>query len=365
MRFRYLVFLLFAVMVWLAGCNNQPLASQQASSIPATSHPTVSSSFLTEEAKYNVSHKAEPFTPTPHPLPSPTSAAAVVATTQGTNLQVVEGESGYPGSPRYQVAFAPQVWSLVDSRLQHQTIDDCALQLHTIAGEESGSVQRSKAHLGGYLWEVRNFLDAGVISYYTSTDKGEAFLFMMTYPKKMASDTNNPCQAAGEVVLNTFKLLSLPRYDATYYSFAYPNDWQVEENKKSNYIVLYPVAGQAHDNKIEFAYLGFEIRPEDNLLDWYNRYTQAGGVVVPERQIIEENVVELPNGVRSRRLHEQHVSGSTVVQTVLIEYGNLVLSINAYAGNQDMTERLKKIAASLEFHLDAPKTLAELQSIRN
>ncbi len=362
MKHRYIVFLLFVIGVFLTSCNNKPSTPQLANVVTATSHATVSPSFLTEEAKYNATRKEDQITPIP--LPSPTISSAIVTaiqdTNQDTNLQVFEGQSGYQGRPRFQVSFSSQVWRLVDSTLQHQEITDCMFQLNAIAGGESGPMQQSEVQLAGYAWEVRNFPDAGVISYYTLTDNGETFLFIVTYPRGMASETNNPCQTAGEVVLNTFMPLSLPRYNATYYSFIYPNDWQVEENKESNYIVLFPAAGQAADNKIEFAYLGFEIRTEDNLLEWYNRYTQAGGIVVPERQVIEESVIELPNGMRSRRLHEQHVSGDTVVQAVLIEYGNLVLSINAYTGNPEMTERLKKIAASLEFHPDAPKTLAEL-----
>jgi hypothetical protein len=353
--------LFLAVLLLFAACNNQPQIQQQADSATPTSHPTLSPTFLTEEAKYNATLKAGNVPPPPSPLPTPTPTYFVITSTQAVDIHIFEGQSAYQERPRFQVTFSTQEWRLEDDYLHHEALADCMLALGTGGGGMPGPMIKSQIELAGYTWEVRAFPSERTISYYAVTEELASYYFILTYDKTIDENSDNPCQAAGETVINTFTTVPMPlRYEATHYTITYPVDWQVEESQESNYVVIFPPSGQTVESKIEFAYLGYEISEEDDLLEWYNQYTKLGTGEVPERTIISNGTVQLSDGSISRQLHEQHASGDGAIQAVLIQYGKLVLSINAYTTSAEMTELLKTIAAALEFHPDAPKTLAEL-----
>lgn len=151
-----------------------------------------------------------------------------------------------------------------------------------------------------------------------------------------------------------------PRYEATYYSFTYPDDREVKEANGGQYIRLSPGSAQKAENKIEFAYLGYEISGEEDLLTWYNEYAKAATGEIPTRRIVERSSREAVDGSVIRKLHEEHASGEGSLQTVLLAHGNLVLSINAYTDSESITAVLKTIADSVEFYPNAPKTLRDL-----
>jgi hypothetical protein len=108
------------------------------------------------------------------------------------------------------------------------------------------------------------------------------------------------------------------RYKATYYSFLYPDERKVEEHNEGQYVRLSPSTDQKTDSKIEFAYLGFEIGEDEDLLEWYNKYTKAAVGEVPERIILARQSVTAPDGSIVRKLHEQHGLDDRVIQTISV-----------------------------------------------
>ena len=150
--------------------------------------------------------------------------------------------------------------------------------------------------------------------------------------------------------------------EATYYSFSHPAGWQVEEGFGGQYVALHPAedAGAGEIGKIELAYLGYEIAPKDNLLEWYNLYETLAGGEIPERQILENRSEVQPDGTVTRRLHALTSDEHGLSQVILLTHGRLVLSLNAYTHDQSMTALLRTLADSITFHSDAPRTKAEL-----
>lgn len=153
-----------------------------------------------------------------------------------------------------------------------------------------------------------------------------------------------------------------PRYEATYYSISYPAGWQVEEGFGGQYVVLHPseAAGAGAIGKIELAYLGYEVAPEDDLFEWFNLYSRVGGIELPERQILENRSAVQPDGTVTRRLHILNTHAQSRSQVILLTHGRLVLSLNGYTHDETMTELLRILADSIVFHPNAPTTKAEL-----
>jgi hypothetical protein len=149
-------------------------------------------------------------------------------------------------------------------------------------------------------------------------------------------------------------------YDATYYSFFYPPGHGIEVGFDGQYVVLYPTAESSTDEKIELAYLGYEVALEDDLVEWFNLYTQLGGIEPPDRQILEDRSEVQVDGTVTRRLHLLNTRVQSLTQMILLTHGRLVLSVNGRTHEASMTELLRTLADSIVFHADAPTTKAEL-----
>jgi hypothetical protein len=151
-------------------------------------------------------------------------------------------------------------------------------------------------------------------------------------------------------------------HQALFFSFQYPSDWRVEEASTGQYVALYPPTENPRW-KIEIAYLGREINPEENLLTWYQTYLQAAhGSPLPQIQVLQQEETSQPDGIRRQVLHTAVVTEMGPSQAISITYGRLVLAIATYTHDKVATEILKRIAESIEFMPNAPKTISELLS---
>ena len=151
-------------------------------------------------------------------------------------------------------------------------------------------------------------------------------------------------------------------------SFAHPHHWKVvapdwkPSPGDTPVITLYPPADDPlSGNKVDMAYLAFEIADRQSLQTWSRMYELAAhGGPLPEITVIRSQTLVQPDGSEQRVLHTAGVGESGPFQTVQLTHGRLVLSISAYTHGDVMTEVLEKIATSIEFTPDAPKTLNEL-----
>lgn len=151
-------------------------------------------------------------------------------------------------------------------------------------------------------------------------------------------------------------------------SFAHPHHWEVvapdwkPSPGNTPVITLYPPADDPlSGNKVDMAYLGFEIADGQSLQTWSRMYDLAAhGGPLPEITVIRSQTLVQPDGSEQRVLHRAGVGESGPFQAVQLTHGRLVLSISAYTHADVMTEVLEKIATSIEFTPGAPKTLNEL-----
>lgn len=154
-------------------------------------------------------------------------------------------------------------------------------------------------------------------------------------------------------------------HQARFFSFQYPDGWQVRDDGSGQYVALLP-SSEDPRRKIEIAYLGREIDAEENLLLWLQAYLRAAhGEPLPEIRVLYEEASPRPDGSQRRVLHTAIVTEMGPAQAVLVTHGRLVLSVGTYTHEEAATEILRRIAESLEFAPNAPATLDELRRAQN
>ncbi len=115
--------------------------------------------------------------------------------------------------------------------------------------------------------------------------------------------------------------------------------------------------------KIEIAYWGREIGEEESLLTWYQAYLRAAhGEPLPEIQVLHDERSPQPDGSQRRVLHTALITEMGPSQAIRITHGRLVLSIGTYTHDKAATQILRRIAESIEFAPNAPRTINELLS---
>lgn len=146
-------------------------------------------------------------------------------------------------------------------------------------------------------------------------------------------------------------------YRAPFYSFDYPGDWKVEASEKGDYVIIHSSEHNTFGgDRIEFAFLGYEIAENQDVLSWYDMYYRAAhGDLPPNIEVLSHQRLgqEDEKGVR-QRLQVAVINELGASQAIMLVHGQLVLSIGAYTHDAEMTKTLVKIADSFRFAPDAP-----------
>jgi hypothetical protein len=180
-------------------------ASQRITPLPPH---TPSASFLTAEAEYRQSLVRLTLTPEP-PTPTPTPSWLVLQG-QKEGMLLYRGRSAYQEHPRFEIEYAEDKWRLEgihsDPVLVHNTIEGCRLFLRAggMGMKEAPIIMQQE--FAGYLVEVREFRQTGVISYGFSIDRSY-YAFVLFFPPSAAQSVIAECRSAGEIVLDTFRLI--------------------------------------------------------------------------------------------------------------------------------------------------------------
>jgi hypothetical protein len=154
-------------------------------------------------------------------------------------------------------------------------------------------------------------------------------------------------------------------FQAPFFSFAHPVDWKIEASEKGDYVALYPpdpsILG---GDKIEIAWMGYEIAEGQDLQQWYEMHHRAAHGEAPLQlgTLSHQKMAEEDEKGVWQRLHVAIISELGAAQAVMLAHGHLVLSIGAYTHDPDMTATLAKIADSLQFAPDAPRTFGALHA---
>jgi len=154
-----------------------------------------------------------------------------------------------------------------------------------------------------------------------------------------------------------------------FYSLAYPANWSIAASDKGDYVAIYPPEYDAfRGNRIEIAYLGYEIPADQSLKSWYDMYYRAAhGDLPPNIRVLDYRLLARAEDRAEdkevwQKLHVAVTNELGPSQAVMLAYGHLVLSIGTYTHDAEMTEILAKIADSVRFAPDAPRTFRELHA---
>jgi hypothetical protein len=154
-------------------------------------------------------------------------------------------------------------------------------------------------------------------------------------------------------------------HQLSFYALVSPIDWKVEASKDGQYAAIYPADGDlSNGDRIEIAYLGYEIPDGQSLQTWYDMYYRAAHGNTPQDiKVLDYQAAYRDQGnVARQRLHTTVVNELGRSQAVMLTDGRLVLSIGAGSDTDNITEVLMKIAGSIVFAPAAPKTFNELQN---
>jgi hypothetical protein len=149
-------------------------------------------------------------------------------------------------------------------------------------------------------------------------------------------------------------------YRARYFSVRPPLGWVVEEAQDGRYVALIPPPEQSFPyNKIEIAYLGYDMEPGDDLLEWYMLYSRAAGAEVSGMEVVSKTTTLDAAGATVQRLSKRTGAAGTASYTVLLTHGNLVLAASAYTHDPAATALLERVAGSIAFAPDGPRSVRE------
>lgn len=180
-------------------------ASQRITPLPPH---TPSASFLTAEAEYGQLLGQLTLTPAP-PTLTPTPSFLLLRG-QKDGIMLYRGRSAYQERPLFEIEYAEETWRLEETNsgpvLVHNTIEGCQLFL------EAGGMGMKEApiitqqELAGYPVEVRKFRQTGRVSYGFSIGRSY-YGFDLFFPPSAAESVIAGCRSAGEIVLDTFRLI--------------------------------------------------------------------------------------------------------------------------------------------------------------
>lgn len=152
-------------------------------------------------------------------------------------------------------------------------------------------------------------------------------------------------------------------YQLPFFSIDYPSGWQIKASDDGTYVAIYPPELDPYErNKIEIAYLGAEIREDQDLRTWSDMYYRVFHGSDPRRVDVvdfQSSPQEDEKGI-GRKLYEAILNEWGISQDVLLTHGRLVLSISTYTDDVHTKRILLRIADSLKFASNAPRTLGEL-----
>lgn len=140
------------------------------------------------------------------PSEAATEPTAIVdGTVQPTSAQFRATDECQSGA-EFEVTYALDTWDVQESSLVHRTLPDCTLLLAAHGQQVTGPKVEQRKDLAGYSWEVSQFPNEGLSSYWLEAEGG-CYMFVARYPSQAAAETVDQCLQAADTVIGTLQLV--------------------------------------------------------------------------------------------------------------------------------------------------------------
>ncbi len=108
--------------------------------------------------------------------------------------------------PEFELTYALDTWDVQESTLVHRAIPDCTLLLAAHGQQVTGPKVEQRKDLAGYSWEVSQFPNEGLSSYWLEVEGG-CYMFVARYSSQAAAETVEQCIQAADTVIGTLQLV--------------------------------------------------------------------------------------------------------------------------------------------------------------
>ena len=138
---------------------------------------------------------------------TPATEPTVVAddAVQAATAQI-RGPDECQSGPEFELTYALEPWDMQESTLVHRAIPDCTLLLAAHGQQVTGPKVEQRKDLAGYTWEVSQFPNEGLSSYWLEVEGG-CYMFVARYSSQAAAETVEQCIQAADTVIGTFQLV--------------------------------------------------------------------------------------------------------------------------------------------------------------
>lgn len=142
----------------------------------------------------------------PQPSAPVTEPTAVADVTVQAAMAQFRGPDECQSGPEFEITYALDAWDVQESTLVHRAIPDCTLLLAAHGQQVAGPKVEQRKDLAGYSWEVSEFPNEGLSSYWLEVEGG-CYMFVARYSTQAASETVEQCIQAADTVIGTLQLV--------------------------------------------------------------------------------------------------------------------------------------------------------------
>ena len=142
----------------------------------------------------------------PQPATPATEPTAVADVTVQATMAQFRGPDECQSGPEFELTYALDTWDLQELSLVHRAIPDCTLLLAAHGQQVAGPKVEQRKDLAGYSWEVSQFPNEGLSSYWLEVEGG-CYMFVARYSTQAASETVEQCIQAADTVIGTLRLV--------------------------------------------------------------------------------------------------------------------------------------------------------------
>ena len=142
----------------------------------------------------------------PQPATPATEPTAVADVAVQAAFAQFRGPDECQSGPEFELTYALDTWDVRESSLVHRVVPDCTLLLAEHGKQVTGPKIEQRKDLAGYSWDVSQFPNEGLTSYWLEVEGG-CYMFVARYSSQAAAETVEQCLQAADTVIDSFRLV--------------------------------------------------------------------------------------------------------------------------------------------------------------